>query len=180
MPTYVGFLRAINLGAKRKFGKDAIRACAQAAGFNDVETYLNTGNVRVSTPMRSLSRIEAALEEQFRADRGFEVPTIVFGLTELAELVGQAQALAERAGSLERHHVMLLREAVPPAVTAEIEAPSRPGIQLVVHGRSVNMMWTQAVAGDVDPLGAARSRTLGLGTARNVRVLTEIVRRWGA
>ena len=32
VPTYVAFLRAINLGAKRKFPKDAIVAAVEAAG----------------------------------------------------------------------------------------------------------------------------------------------------
>lgn len=78
MATYVAFLRAINLGAKRKFPKDAIVAAVEAAGFTEVETYINTGNVRFDTTMRSRAKIEAALEEAFLADRGFEVPTIVF------------------------------------------------------------------------------------------------------
>src|SRR3546814_2148662 len=78
MPSYVAFLRAINLGAKRKFPKDDPRSAVESAGFTDVETHINTGNVRLSTAMRSRERIEAKLEAAFLADRGFEVPTIVF------------------------------------------------------------------------------------------------------
>ena len=78
MPTYVAFLRAINLGATRKFPKDAIKAAAEKAGFTDVETYINTGNLRVTTRMRSRAKVEAALEKAFLEDRGFEVPTIAF------------------------------------------------------------------------------------------------------
>ena len=36
--TYVAFLRAINLGATRKFPKDAIVASARAAGFEATST----------------------------------------------------------------------------------------------------------------------------------------------
>ena len=43
MATYIAFLRAINLGATRKFPKDAIKASVEAAGGTDVETYINTG-----------------------------------------------------------------------------------------------------------------------------------------
>ena len=45
MPTYVAFLRAINLGPNRKFAKADIVAATEAAGGTDVETYINTGNV---------------------------------------------------------------------------------------------------------------------------------------
>ena len=78
MTTYVAFLRAINLGTRRRFPKDAIRAAVEAAGMSEVETYINTGNVRVTTPLRSRAKVEAALEKAFRAAAGFDVPTIVF------------------------------------------------------------------------------------------------------
>ena len=38
MPTYVAFLRAVNLGATRKFPKADIVAATEAAGGVDVET----------------------------------------------------------------------------------------------------------------------------------------------
>lgn len=178
MPTYVGFLRAINLGSARKFPKDAVRASAEAAGFTDVETYLNTGNVRVTTGMRSLARVEDALESAFLADRGFEVPAIVFGQGELRELAEWAVELGEQAGPLQRHNVSLLREAPTEEVAAAVEARSSEGTRIVVHGRGVSMSWTHATPGDVDPLGADLARALRLSTARTVRVLAEVSRRW--
>lgn len=78
MATYIGFLRAVNLGATRKFPKGDIARCTLAAGFAGGETHINTGNVRIVTTMRSRARIESALEAAYREDRGFEVPTIVF------------------------------------------------------------------------------------------------------
>jgi uncharacterized protein (DUF1697 family) len=57
MATYIAFLRAINLGATRKFPKDAIRASVEAAGGTDVETYINTGNVRFDSRLRSRAKV---------------------------------------------------------------------------------------------------------------------------
>ena len=68
--TYIAFLRAINLGATRKFPKDAIVEAVEAAGFTDVATYINTGNVRFDTTLRSRAKIEAALEKEFEAKAG--------------------------------------------------------------------------------------------------------------
>ena len=67
MPTYVAFLRAINLGARRKFPKDAITSATEAAGGTDVETYINTGNVRLTHSARSVAKVRAALEEAYAA-----------------------------------------------------------------------------------------------------------------
>ncbi|MCK0113879.1 DUF1697 domain-containing protein [Ornithinimicrobium sp. F0845] len=178
MPTYVGFLRAINLGSTRKFPKDAVRASAEAAGFTDVETYLNTGNLCVTTRMRSLARVEDALESAFLADRGFEVPTIVFGQAELSELSEYAVGLGERSGPLQRHYISLLREAPSRKVMAAVEERSTDQTRIVVHGRSVNMMWSHATPGDVDPLGTSLAGALGLSSARTAKVLAEVSRRW--
>ncbi|MCW2797304.1 DUF1697 domain-containing protein, partial [Nocardioides sp.] len=77
MATYIAFLRAINLGPTRKFAKADIIAAVEATGGTDVATYINTGNVRFDSTMRSRARIEETLEKAFLESRGFEVPTIV-------------------------------------------------------------------------------------------------------
>ena len=74
MPTYVAFLRAINLGASRKFSKDAIKQAVEDCGFTDPETYINTGNVRFSASLRSRAKVEAALEKSFRKRGGLRDP----------------------------------------------------------------------------------------------------------
>src|SRR5262245_19131226 len=90
MPTYIAFLRAINIG-KRKFAKGAIVAACEAVGCTDVETYINTGNVRVTTPLRSRAKVEAALEDAFAEAAGFDVPTIVLTPKELTAVAAYAE-----------------------------------------------------------------------------------------
>ena len=108
MPTYIAFLRAINLGPTRKFPKDAIKAAAETAGFTDVETYINTGNVRVTTRLRSRAKVEAALEKAFLEDRGFEVPTIVFTPAEITAIADEATEFAQDHDGV--HYVSLLKD----------------------------------------------------------------------
>src|SRR4029453_9424145 len=86
VPTYVAFLRAINLGPTRKFPKAAIVEAVEDCGFTDVETYINTGNVRFRCSLRSRAKVERALEKSFRKHAGFAVPTIVFTPAELRQV----------------------------------------------------------------------------------------------
>ena len=95
MPTYVAFLRAINLGPNRKFAKAAIVEAVEECGFTDVETYINTGNVRFTASMRSRAKVEQALEKAFRKHAGFEVPTIVFTTAELRQIAADASEIAQ-------------------------------------------------------------------------------------
>lgn len=177
MPTYVAFLRAINLGAVRKFAKEDIRRVVEGLGFTEVETHINTGNVRFTTAMRSRAKIEKALEDAFAVDRGFDVPTMVFTTTAIAEIAGEAAELSAARPGLQRHYVYLLKEELPPDVVARVEALATPVGGMVVRGRVAHALLGPGYdAGSVDPLGAAK--LLGVATNRNLTVITAIAAKW--
>jgi uncharacterized protein (DUF1697 family) len=179
MPTYVAFLRAINLGATRKFPKDAIVAAVEGAGFGDVATHINTGNVLLSSSMRSRAKVEAALEKAFAADRGFEVPTIAFSPVEVCDVVADAEEVAGGLDSVGRHYVSLLKEAPPTAVRREAEASSTDTERLVVRGRAAHLVMSERATYHTASLSNAWiEKRLGVATNRNLTVLRAIAEKW--
>ena len=62
MPRHLAFLRAINLGPLRKVPMAELRERLTAAGFADVETHIQTGNIALTSTMRSQAKVEAAIE----------------------------------------------------------------------------------------------------------------------
>ena len=175
MATYLAFLRAINLGAKRKFPKDAIRACVEGAGFTDVETYINTGNVRFSTPLRSRAKIELALEEAFLADRGFEVATIVFTPAELREVAADAARFAE--GHRGRHYVSLLKDPPTAEAIALLEQRSTAEEVARVGGRAVHLLLGENYH-EARLSNAVVEKALGVATNRNLNVISTLAQKW--
>lgn len=178
MPSYVAFLRAINLGAVRKFPKDAIRASAEAAGFTDVDTHINTGNVRLTTTMRSRPRIEAALEAAFLADRGFEVPTMVFSLAEVRAIADDAVELVGEHGEPAGHYITLFKDPPTAEAIAALEALSFEGEVAVVRGRAAHVLLREPGQLGSRVLNAKAFPALGLGTARNATVIRAIAEKW--
>lgn len=177
MPNYVAFLRAINLGANRKFPKDDIRRVVESVGFTAVETHINTGNVRFATPLRSRARIEKTLEDAFAADRGFDVPAIVFTTAEVKRIADEAAALSAAHPGLERHYVYLLKDELPDDTVARIRELATDAGEMVVTRRTAHALLGPGYqAGGVDPLGAAK--LLGVGTNRNRNVITAIAAKW--
>ena len=175
MATYVAFLRAINLGANRKFPKASIAAAVEAAGFTGVETYINTGNVRFDTTMRSRARIEAALEEAFLADRGFEVPTIVFTQAELCEVAADAERFAD--GHDGRHYVSLLKQAPTAAQIAAIEQASSAEEVAKVGGRAVHLLLGPHYH-EAKLTNVIVEKHLGVATNRNLTVVRALAEKW--
>lgn len=180
MAVYIAFLRAINLGAKRKFPKADVRRVVDETGASDVAVHLNTGNVRLSSRQRSCSAVEARLEAAFAADRGFEVPTVVVTPTELAAVVADADEVAREAPfDVAAHYVTLMRE-VPSAQTVTLISHEGEGEVTAVRGRAVHLMLDGTDRYHQVKLPAAVDRAMGVWTNRNLTVVRDLAARWGA
>ncbi len=177
MPTYIAFLRAINLGPTRKFPKDAIKAAAEKAGFTDVETYINTGNVRVTTTMRSRAKVEAALEKAFLEDRGFEVPTIVFTPAEITAIADEATEFARDHAGV--HYVSLLKDEPSAELIEKIEAAGKGAESARVGGRAVHLLLGENYH-EAKLSNATVEKLMGVATNRNLKVVRTLASKWGS
>jgi uncharacterized protein (DUF1697 family) len=179
---YVAFLRAINLGKNRKFPMAELRSCLEAAGFEGPETYIQTGNVRVRSPLRSPARLAERLEELFESDRGFTVPTVVLTAKELRSVYDDAMGLeppsAAHADGL-RRYVTLLKDAPTQATAAEVEGLSTDQEVAFVRGRAVHL-WLDSGYQNTRLNNARVEKLLGVATTRDLKVITTLAERWGA
>ncbi|MDN4172526.1 DUF1697 domain-containing protein [Nocardioides sp. SOB77] len=173
MPTYIAFLRAINLGAHRKFPKDRIVAAVEGLGWTDVRTHINTGNVRFDCSLRSRARIEAALEGAFREYAGFEVPTIVLTPAELRDVAAQAESFGHDGG----HYVSFLKDEPSEAVVRLLEERSSAEEVAKVGGRAVHLMLREGYH-QARLTNAAVEKQLGVATNRNITVVRALVEKW--
>ncbi len=178
MTTYVAFLRAINLGSRRTFPKDSIKAAVEEAGFTGVETYINTGNVRLDTRMRSPARIEDVLEKAFLADREFEVPTIVLSIADLVQVAADAVELAAARDGVGRHYVSVLKQTPTQAAVREAEALSTEAERVVVRGRAAHLLLGKNYH-EATLDNAVVEKVLGPATNRRDTVITTLASRWG-
>ncbi|HET7070400.1 MAG TPA: DUF1697 domain-containing protein [Nocardioides sp.] len=176
MPTYIAFLRAINLGATRKFPKAAILRACEAAGFSDVETYINSGNVRVTTPMRSVAKVEAVLEKAFEEEAGFEVPTVALTQKELRDIAADAVELGE--GHDGRYYVSLLKTAPSAAEARRLDGAGQEGERAIVRGRGAHLILGDAYH-TATLTNAVVEKHLGVSTNRNLNVIRTLAEKWG-
>ena len=174
MPTYIAFLRAINLGPTRKFSKDAIRKACEDAGFTDVETYINTGNVRVTTSLRSRAKVEAALEKAFAAEAGFEVPTIAFTQKELVAIAEEADSFGHGG----KHYVSLLKDTPSKAAIDAVAEAGTADEVAKVGGRAVHLLLGENYH-EAKLTNAVVEKKLGVATNRNVTVIRKLAEKWG-
>jgi uncharacterized protein (DUF1697 family) len=64
---YVALLRGINVGGKNPIPMPALKASFEAAGFDDVQTYIQSGNVVFSAPSARQAELTRMIEEALTA-----------------------------------------------------------------------------------------------------------------
>jgi uncharacterized protein (DUF1697 family) len=182
MPTYIALLRAVNVGG-RTYKMADLREHLAASGLSDVETYIQTGNVRFSSTMRSDAKVEKHVEDVLGAHAGFAVPAIVLRPAELREVYDEALALPPprfgKADGQRRYVNFFKADEVPDSDTAkQMEAWDEPGESAAVIGRAVHI-WLDHPMHEAKFFGAFK-KPLAPGTSRDLKVVTALAERWGA
>lgn len=178
MPTWIAFLRAVNVG-KRKYPMSELRAALEAAGFENVETHIQTGNIRFTSPIRSRAKVEATLERIIEADRGFDVTVVALTPAELAELAADVEAIATEHAPGHSHYVSLLKASPTAHGTRAIENHGHPDETAVVRGRAVHLLYDKPYH-EAKISNAAVEKAVGVATNRNAKVIRALGTKWGS
>ena len=107
-------LRGINLGPNRRVPMAELRALLTDAGYEDVRTYVQSGNIvlRSSQPVARLERdVAGLLHDRF----GFEVPVVGRTAAQLAKVVAR-NPLGDVADDPKRYQVSFLSAPLAPNV----------------------------------------------------------------
>jgi uncharacterized protein (DUF1697 family) len=177
VPIHLGFLRAVNIG-KRQYRTADLRAALEGAGYGEVETYIQTGNIKITSPLRSRAKVEAELEALFLADRGFEVATIVLSPAELVQVARDADALIEKHEPKYAAYVSLLKNEPSAEQKKAIESLSGHGELLVVRGRAVHLLYDIPYH-EAKNSNAQIEKAIGVATNRNAKVIRTLAEKWG-
>ena len=87
MPHYIAFLRGINVGGHR-VKMDRLRDLFVECGFDDVTTFIASGNVIFKTAARNVASLRRKIEPHLAQALGYEVPTFLRSPAELEAIAG--------------------------------------------------------------------------------------------
>ena len=85
MTQQVAFLRAINVGGHIVKMED-LRRLFEAAGFDGVQTYIQSGQVIFEAPANDVAELEREIEARLQQALGYRVATFLRSLSELGEI----------------------------------------------------------------------------------------------
>ena len=144
MPRHVVLLRGINIGSRNRIAMPALREALAEAGFEDVQTYVQSGNVVLTSqtkPDAVARKCEKLIAERF----GLEIPVLVRSRAQLARVV-QRNPLAKVATEPKRYQVTFLSEKLPAKIVRELEDAAAGDEQVVIAGREVYAWHPKTIA----------------------------------
>jgi uncharacterized protein (DUF1697 family) len=120
MPVYVSMLRGINVGGHKRIKMEQLRASFEALGFEQVKTYIQSGNVVFKARTASTSSLSKIIEEKILSEFGFPVSVISRGSDEIVKAIEGNPFLKERGIDPGKLHVMFLSAAPAPAALKKL------------------------------------------------------------
>jgi uncharacterized protein (DUF1697 family) len=150
-----------------------LRSALEEAGFENVATYVQSGNIVLSSS-DSAPQVARACERIVKKEFGLEIPVVVRTRAQLAQVV-KRNPLAKVAKNPKRYQVSFLEKKPSAALVRTLEEVAAPAERVVADGREI-YAW--------HPEGVARSKLWaalagkGLGvtaTARNWTTVTKLL-----
>lgn len=173
MPRYVALLRSVNIGGYGRIKMQDLRQSFDALGYDDVLTYIQSGNVLFSTSSRSEKAIVNAIEGRLAEDFG-DSPAVLLRTVPELRRIGGASPYAKSGADPARHHVTFLATAPSKDVLKKLELPPSGKDELVIDGREV-YVHTPNGYHETKYTGTFLERRLGVvSTTRNWNSVTNL------
>jgi uncharacterized protein (DUF1697 family) len=123
MARYVALLRGINVGGKNLIPMPALKAAFEDGGFEDVRTYIQSGNVVFSTRTSKQAELTRRIERMLRTTFGhYEASVALRSRTQMRSIVERAPDSFGSEPTLYREDVIFLM----PPLTARTVVQSVP------------------------------------------------------
>jgi uncharacterized protein (DUF1697 family) len=169
---HVALLRGINLGGRRLPMKD-LAAVFRDAGCENVQTYIQSGNVVYGADPALAGRLPALIEEAIAERFGLDVPIVTRTAAEIDDVVSRNPFLKPGA-DLKTLHVAFLKDRPAASRVAALEPSRSPPDAFVLRGREIYLRCPNGVARSKLTTQYFDSRLRTISTARNWRTVLKL------
>ncbi|HEX2405363.1 MAG TPA: DUF1697 domain-containing protein [Acidimicrobiia bacterium] len=171
MTTYVALLRGINLAGKRKVAMSELRSLLEAAGFEDVSTYIQSGNIVLRSGKPAV-RLRTELEKLIEVRFGFAVPVILRSRKQLDSVIA-ANPFPEPSDP-RLLHVVFLEKAASAAAVKKLAASATGSDEVKSVGKELYLNTPDGFGRSKLAAALAKDPSGITGTARNWRTVLKL------
>jgi uncharacterized protein (DUF1697 family) len=170
---YAALLRGINVGGNTKIAMTDLRRLLAGLGYDDVSTYLQSGNAVLGAPEQPTAALADEIEQRIAAELGTAIRVLVRSGAELADVMDRSP-LPGGPENPSRLFVAFLSGEPDPASAREIGARSLPPDRIWVSG-SEAFLWCPNGASKTVLTNSFVEKQLGVtATSRNWNTVTRL------
>jgi uncharacterized protein (DUF1697 family) len=178
MPQYIAFLRGINLG-KRRLPMSRLKTAFEGLGFDDVATFIASGNVVFKSRSRAIPSLQRRIAEHLRDALGYDVETFIRTGAAVAAIARYRPFPEPR---MRAAHVVCVGFLAVPLGTAGVKALMglrTPNDDFHVHGTEVYWLCGSKQAESVFSNAVFEKTTKAKATFRGMRTVVNLSEKFG-
>lgn len=171
---YVALLRGINVTGKNMIKMETLRATFESLGFEDVKSYINSGNLIFKTAKTDDAKLATKIHDAIQKEFAFDISVMVRPMAKIEEIV----AWAPFKGQFESHkdvHVFFLNEKLTAEQEALLLAQGNENEVFAIFGRHVACLLKIHITDSAVGKGFIDKKLKVAATGRNWRTVNKLL-----
>jgi uncharacterized protein (DUF1697 family) len=140
---YIALLRGVNVGGKNKIAMPDLKTAFAAAGFANIVTYINSGNVIFDSELDETA-VKAACEQAIADSFGLNITVGVITADELRDALAHAPDWWNVDKRSTNNAVFVIPPATTESIIAEVGEAKLEYEKVACHGKMI--FWTAPLA----------------------------------
>lgn len=176
MEAIISILRGINVGGKNKIPMAELKGLYEKAGFKNVTTYIQSGNVVFSTDKPDLKSLPDKIQQFIFKKYGFKVPIIVRTIDEMQKVADTNPMLKNKSLDKEKMHVTFLSDKPQKEHQEKIAAYQYKPDEYIIGGKEVFVYCPQGYGNTKLSNTFFENKLKVSATTRNWRTVNELLK----
>lgn len=171
---YAALLRGINIGGNNKVKMETLREVCAGIGFENVKTYINSGNVIFETRKTDNHKIASKIAKAIEKEFSLSIKVMVRSMSEIEEIVknNPFEGMFEREKDL---NVFFLDEQLPKDKCEQLLANNNENEMFAVRNSEIYLLLRISFAESLMARNYIANKLKVSATARNWRTVNKLL-----
>jgi uncharacterized protein (DUF1697 family) len=172
----IALLRGINVGGHKIIPMVKLKTIFESAGFKNVATFIQSGNVLFDTTISDTEKLRAMVEKMLTGALGYDVPTIIRSADEMKRVVTKNPFVDEHVEKKTKYYVMFLEKKPTKSEQQSVLATQIKGMDFRFGKCELYCLLDAKFSGNDSPFANVQlEKLLGQkGTTRNWATTTKL------
>ncbi len=175
MGVVISMLRGVNLAGHRKVQMSALKTLYESLGLQNVQTYINSGNVIFKTTGRDLARLGKKIEDAIEGHCGFRSDVILRTPVEMREAIARNPFASRPGMEPSRLAVSFLAGEPSAEAVGKVLAIKAEPEELRISGREVYVYFPNGMARPKLSMAQVERALKTPGTSRNLNTARKLL-----